>query len=210
VFLPWVESTIPLHIIPRRAAQLQHGKLRWDGVWVARRRDGHLLKKQGRDSRGPAAEWVRSWSGRISPNISSSEKRFAEHRRRLKWPPRPRHSVFILHLYDRAIPERCCAAWPWLHQGYSGAAGAARISRATPKANPTGLLLAKPNANILYATLGERAQAPVRTTRFNFDPSTFMRGTEPARRHGGANRRRRRFFSVAIPEELRRHPEALR
>ena len=71
----------------------------------------------------------------------------------------PDTPVFLLHLYDRALLNARCAARRRLHQGHARARRAAR-SCATREGKPTGLLLAKPNAGILYATLAKGPKLP--------------------------------------------------
>ncbi len=67
----------------------------------------------------------------------------------------------FLHLYDRAAQPRR-AACVRLQQGHTGSAGGQIVRDSL--GNPTGLLLAKPNALILYATLA-RARACRSSTR---------------------------------------------
>jgi predicted amidohydrolase YtcJ len=63
----------------------------------------------------------------------------------------PDTPVFILHLYDRALLNAALRA-----VGYTGHPGAPGGEIVRDSAgNPTGLLLAKPNAAILYATLAK-------------------------------------------------------
>ena len=71
----------------------------------------------------------------------------------------PDTPVFLLHLYDRALAERRRAARGRLRPRTRRTRRAAR-SRATRNGNPTGLLLAKPNAGILYATLAKGPKLP--------------------------------------------------
>ena len=72
----------------------------------------------------------------------------------------PDTPVFLLHLYDRALLNARRAARRRLHQGHARTRPAAR-SCATRDGNPTGLLLAKPNAGILYATLAKGPKLPL-------------------------------------------------
>lgn len=121
-------------------------ELRWDGVpslALALR----MLKDQAR--RTPPPQWVRVVGG-------WSEFQFAE--RRLPTidelnAASPDTPVFVLHLYDRAILNRA-------------ALRAIGYTRETPdppgglierdkNGSPTGLLIAKPNALILYASLAK-------------------------------------------------------
>ena len=126
-------------------------ELRWDGVRsLADAMD--MLKRQVAIT--PAPQWVRVVGG-------FTEQQFSE--KRLPTIAElnavaPDTPVFILHLYDRAL--------------LNGAAlRAVGYTRETPEppggqilrdaaGNPTGLLLAKPNASILYATLGKGPKLP--------------------------------------------------
>jgi predicted amidohydrolase YtcJ len=104
-----------------------------------------MLKDQA--ARTPAPQWVRVIGG-------WTEFQFAE--RRMPTldeinEAAPDTPVFVLHLYDRA----------WLNGAALRAVG---YTKDTPKpaggeiqydrhGNPTGLIVARPNANILYSTL---------------------------------------------------------
>ncbi|MGO8994781.1 MAG: amidohydrolase [Polyangiaceae bacterium] len=126
-------------------------ELRWDGVRsLAVAMD--MLKKQVLAT--PAPLWVRVVGG-------FTEMQFAE--RRLPTLDElnavaPATPVFILHLYDRALLNRA-------------ALRACGYTKATPNppggelardasGEPTGLLLARPNAYILYATLAKGPKLP--------------------------------------------------
>ena len=105
-------------------------------------------------ARTPAPQWVRVVGG-------FSEHQFVE--KRLPTLAEinaiaPDTPVFILHLYDRAL----------LNAAALRAAGYTKDSQDPPggrierdkAGNPTGLLLAKPNASILYATLAKGPKLP--------------------------------------------------
>ena len=133
-----------MHII--RGGLNYNLELRWDGV-PSLADAMAMLKAQV--ARTPAPQWVRVVGG------------FTEY----QWPERrlptiaelnavaPDTPVFILRLYDRAL----------LNAAALRAAGYTKDSQDPPGGhierdgvgNPTGLLLAKPNANILYATLAK-------------------------------------------------------
>ena len=121
-------------------------ELRWDGVPSLA--DGlRMLREQAR--RTPPPHWVRVVGG-------WTEFQFAERRMptldeiNAAAPDTP---VFVLHLYDRAL----------LNQAALLACGYTKDTPEPPggeiqrdkKGNPTGLLIAKPNALILYATLNK-------------------------------------------------------
>jgi predicted amidohydrolase YtcJ len=132
------------HVI--RGGLSYHLELRWDGV-PSLADALRMLTDQAK--RTPPPQWVRVVGG-------WSEFQFAERRMptldeiNAAAPDTP---VFVLHLYDRA----------WLNGAALRAVG---YTKNTPEPSgatierdksgtPTGLLIAKPNANILYATLGK-------------------------------------------------------
>ncbi len=138
-----------LHII--RGGLNFNLELRWDGVRSLADAMG-MLKRQVAIT--PAPQWVRVVGG------------FTEHQFHEKRLPTieelnavaPDTPVFILHLYDRAL----------LNGAALRAVGYTRNTPAPPggeivrdgAGNPTGLLLAKPNASILYATLAKGPKLP--------------------------------------------------
>jgi predicted amidohydrolase YtcJ len=138
-----------MHII--RGGLNYNLELRWDGV---RSLSTALQMLRAQVDRTPAPQWVRVIGG-------FTEHQFAE--KRLPTIDElnaiaPDTPVFIMHLYDRAMLN--CAALRAV--GYN---------KATPNppggeivrdrsGNPTGLLLAQPNAAILYATLAKGPKLP--------------------------------------------------
>lgn len=126
-------------------------ELRWDGVRSLA--DAMVMLKAQVDIT-PAPQWVRVVGG-------FSQHQFAE--KRLPTLAQlnaiaPDTPVFILHLYDRALLNRAALR----AVGYSKdtpdpPGGQMQRDRA---GNPTGLLLAKPNALILYATLAMGPKLP--------------------------------------------------
>ena len=127
-------------------------ELRWDGVRsLADAMD--MLRRQVEAT--PAPQWVRVVGG-------FTEHQFAEKRLpaiaelNAVAPDTP---VFILHLYDRAL----------LNAAALRAVGYGKDTPEPPggeivrdgQGNPTGLLLAKPNAAILYATLAKGPRLPL-------------------------------------------------
>ena len=70
----------------------------------------------------------------------------------------PDTPVFMLHLYGRALLNRPPLRAVRLYQGHAGFPGG-EILRDT-NGKPTGLLIAKPNATILYATLAKGPKLP--------------------------------------------------
>jgi predicted amidohydrolase YtcJ len=119
-------------------------ELRWDGVPSLAQALG-MLREQAR--RTPAPQWVRVIGG-------WTEFQFAE--RRLPTleevnQAAPDTPVFILHLYDRAIVNRAALrALGYTRETPNPPGGEIQRDKA---GNPTGLLIARPNAMILYASL---------------------------------------------------------
>lgn len=121
-------------------------ELRWDGVTsVADALD--MLRAQVAVT--PAPQWVRVVGG-------FTEHQFAE--KRLPTLDEinalaPDTPVFILHLYDRALLNRAALRAVGYDKDTPNPPGG-EIQR-DAAGNPTGLLIAKPNALILYATLAK-------------------------------------------------------
>jgi len=138
-----------LHII--RGGLNFNLELRWDGV---RSLADAMAMLKAQVAITPAPQWVRVVGG------------FTEHQFVEKRLPTidelnavaPDTPVFLLHLYDRAL----------LNGAALRAVGYTRDTPAPPggeivrdsAGNPTGLLLAKPNASILYATLAKGPKLP--------------------------------------------------
>jgi predicted amidohydrolase YtcJ len=126
-------------------------ELRWDGV---RSLSDAMSMLKHQVAVTPAPQWVRVIGG------------FTEHQFSEKRLPTiaelnavaPDTPVFLLHLYDRAL----------LNGAALRAVGYTKDTPAPPggeivhdaNGNPTGLLLAKPNAGILYATLAKGPKLP--------------------------------------------------
>ena len=127
-------------------------ELRWDGV-PSLADAMRMLREQV--SRTPPGQWVRVVGG-------FAELQFAE--RRLPTVAElndaaPDTPVFILHLYDRAILNR--AALRSVGYAKDTADPAGGIIERDKSGNPTGLLIANPNAAILYKTLALGPKLPV-------------------------------------------------
>jgi predicted amidohydrolase YtcJ len=138
-----------LHLI--RGGLNYNMELRWDGV-PSLADALRMLREQAQ--RTPPPQWVRVVGG-------WTEFQFAE--RRMPTldeinDAAPETPVFVLHLYDRA----------WLNGAALRACGYTKDSPDPPggeiqrdkRGNPTGLLLARPNAMILYATLAKGPKLP--------------------------------------------------
>src|SRR3954452_18916282 len=138
-----------LHII--RGGLSYNMELRWDGIWSLADAMA-MLKKQVAIT--PAPQWVRVVGG-------FTEHQFAE--KRLPTVDElnavaPDTPVFILHLYDRAMLNAAALRVIGYTKDTPEPPGGEIVRDA--KGNPTGLLLAKPNANILYATLAKGPRLP--------------------------------------------------
>ncbi|WP_438028669.1 amidohydrolase [Sorangium sp. So ce233] len=138
-----------LHVI--RGGLNYNMELRWEGVpslSLALR----MLREQA--ARTPAPQWVRVVGG-------FSEFQFAE--RRLPTldeinAAAPDTPVFILHLYGQALLNRAALrACGYTKETPDPPGGEIARDRA---GNPTGLLIARPNATILYATLAKGPKLP--------------------------------------------------
>jgi predicted amidohydrolase YtcJ len=138
-----------LHII--RGGLHFNMELRWDGVRSLADAMS-MLKRQIAVT--PAPQWVRVVGG-------FSEHQFAE--KRLPTLDEingisPETPIFLLHLYDRALLNgaalRACGYTKNTPEPPGG-----QIVR-NSRGEPTGLLLAKPNAAILYATLAKGPKLP--------------------------------------------------
>ncbi len=121
-------------------------ELRWDGV-PSLADAMRMLREQAR--RTPAPQWVRVIGG-------WSEFQFSE--RRMPTldeinEAAPETPVFILHLYDRAFLNRAALrALGYTKDTPEFPGGEIQRDR---NGNPTGLLIARPNASILYASLAK-------------------------------------------------------
>jgi predicted amidohydrolase YtcJ len=126
-------------------------ELRWDGVKSLADALA-MLKKQVEVT--PAPQWVRVVGG-------FTEHQFAEKRlptiEELNWAA-PDTPVFILHLYDRAMLNRAALKVVGYTKDTPNPVGGEIVRDS--RGNPTGLLLAKPNATILYATLARGPKLP--------------------------------------------------
>lgn len=127
-------------------------ELRWDGVKSLA--DALLMLKIQAD-RTPAPQWVRVVGG-------WSEFQFKERRMptlaeiNAAAPDTP---VFILHLYDRALLNGAALKAAGITKDTPDPAGG-RIER-DANGNPTGMLIAEPNALILYSTLAKGPKLPL-------------------------------------------------
>ena len=138
-----------LHII--RGGLNYNMELRWDGVPTLADAMAMLSEQVAVT---PPPQWLRVVGG------------FTEH----QWPEArlptidelnaaaPETPVFILHLYDRALLNAAALRAVGYTKDTPNPPGG-EITR-DAAGNPTGLLLAKPNAGILYATLAKGPKLP--------------------------------------------------
>jgi len=138
-----------LHVI--RGGLNYNMELRWDGV-PSLADALRMLKAQAQ--RTPAGQWVRVVGG-------WSEFQFAERRMPTLEEinsAAPDTPVFILHLYCRALLNRAALrAVGYTKDTPDPPGGEIQRDR---NGNPTGLLVARPNATILYATLAKGPKLP--------------------------------------------------
>jgi predicted amidohydrolase YtcJ len=138
-----------LHLI--RGGLNYNLELRWDGV-PSLADALRMLREQAQ--RTPPGQWVRVVGG-------WSEFQFAERRmptlRELN-EAAPDTPVFVLHLYDRALLNRAALrAVGYTKESPNPPAGEIEHDAS---GNPTGVLIAHPNAMILYATLAKGPKLP--------------------------------------------------
>jgi len=138
-----------MHII--RGGLNYNLELRWEGVRSLATALRMLKEQVGRT---PAPQWVRVVGG-------FTEHQFAE--KRLPTLDEinaiaPDTPVFILHLYDRALLNAAALRVVGYDKHTPNPPGG-EIAR-DRRGNPTGLLLAQPNASILYSTLAKGPKLP--------------------------------------------------
>lgn len=127
-------------------------ELRWEGV-PSLADALRMLKEQA--DRTPSPQWVRVVGG-------WSEFQFAE--RRMPTldeinTAAPETPVFILHLYARALLNRAALRAVGYDRNTPNPPGG-EIQR-DAEGNPTGMLIARPNAMLLYATLAKGPKLPL-------------------------------------------------
>ncbi|GFO53177.1 amidohydrolase [Geomonas sp. Red276] len=121
-------------------------ELRWDGVPSLSLALG-MLKEQAR--RTPPPQWVRVVGGWTEFQFAERRMPTLEEINEVS----PDTPVFVLHLYDRALVNGAgLRALGYTRETPDPPGGALERDR---HGNPTGLLIAKPNAMILYASLAK-------------------------------------------------------
>src|SRR6267154_2283333 len=138
-----------LHVI--RGGLNYNLELRWEGV-PSLSLALEMLRQQA--ARTPAPQWVRVVGG-------WSEFQFVERRMPTLEEinaAAPETPVFVLHLYCRALLNRAALKACGYTKDTPNPPGG-EIQR-DGQGNPTGLLIARPNATILYATLAKGPKLP--------------------------------------------------
>jgi predicted amidohydrolase YtcJ len=126
-------------------------ELRWDGVPSLA--DGLRMLKAQVD-RTPPNQWVRVVGGWTEFQFAERRMPTLDEINRIA----PNTPVFILHLYDRALLNRAALRAVGYTKDTPNPLGG-EIQR-DGNGNPTGLLIAKPNATILYSTLAKGPKLP--------------------------------------------------
>ena len=139
-----------LHII--RAGLNFNMELRWDGVRSLADAMA-MLKRQVAVT--PPPQWVRVVGGFTAHQFAEKRLPTIEELNAAA----PDTPVFLLHLYDRAILNAAALRVVGYTKDTPQPPGGEIVRDAA--GNPTGLLLAKPNANILYATLARGPTLPL-------------------------------------------------
>ncbi|GGE52437.1 amidohydrolase [Agaricicola taiwanensis] len=146
-----IPGLIDSHIHVIRGGLNYNMELRWEGVPTLADAMS-MLKRQAAIT--PPPQWVRVVGG-------FTEHQFAE--KRLPTLDEinavaPETPVFILHLYDRALLNAAALRAVGYTRDTPNPPGGEIVRDAA--GNPTGLLLAQPNATILYATLAKGPKLP--------------------------------------------------
>jgi predicted amidohydrolase YtcJ len=134
------------HMHPIRGGLNYNMELRWDGV-PSLADALRMLHEQAQ--RTPAPQWVRVVGGWTEFQFAERRMPTLEeiNRAALDTP------VFVLHLYDRALLNG--AALRAIGYTKDTPAPAGGEMQRDKQGNPTGLLIARPNASILYSTLAK-------------------------------------------------------
>ena len=146
-----VPGLIDSHIHVIRGGLNYNMELRWDGIPSLADAMRRLKEQVGRT---PAPQWVRVIGG-------FSDQQFAE--KRLPTldeinAAAPDTPVFILHLYDRALLNRAALRAAGYTKDTPNPPGGLIVKDAS--GNPTGLMLAEPNAVVLYSALAKGPKLP--------------------------------------------------
>src|ERR1700720_2057471 len=138
-----------LHII--RGGLNFNMELRWDGVKSLADAMA-MLKRQVAIT--PPPQWVRVVGGFTEHQFAEKRLPTIEELNQVA----PDTPVFLLHLYDRALLNGAALRAVGYTKNTPNPPGGEIVR--DPAGHPTGLLLAKPNAGILYATLARGPKLP--------------------------------------------------
>ncbi|MEP9378333.1 amidohydrolase [Aquabacter sp. CN5-332] len=138
-----------MHII--RGGLNYNMELRWDGV---RSLSDAMAMLKAQVARTPAPQWVRVVGGFTELQFAEKRLPTIEELNAVA----PDTPVFILHLYDRALLNGAALRAVGYTKDTPNPPGGEIVRDAA--GNPTGLLLAKPNATVLYATLAKGPKLP--------------------------------------------------
>ncbi|RED06610.1 amidohydrolase [Ectopseudomonas oleovorans] len=139
-----------LHLI--RGGLNYNLELRWEGV-PSLAGALRMLKEQA--ERTPTPQWVRVVGGWTEFQFAEKRMPTVEELNRAA----PDTPVFVLHLYDRALLNRAALRAVGYDRHTPNPPGG-EIQR-DAKGDPTGMLIARPNALILYATLAKGPTLPL-------------------------------------------------
>ncbi len=134
------------HTHPIRGGLNYNMELRWDGVNSLADALA-MLKEQARNT--PPPQWIRVVGGWTEFQFTEKRMPTLEEINAAA----PETPVFILHLYDRAFLNGAALRAVGYTKDTPNPPGG-EIKRDS-QGNPTGLLIARPNASILYATLAK-------------------------------------------------------
>jgi len=149
---PVLPGLIDNHIHVIRGGLNYNMELRWDGVRSLA--DAmEMLRQQVAIT--PAPQWVRVVGGFTEHQFIEKRLPTLEELNAVA----PDTPVFILHLYDRALLNAAALRVVGYGRDTPEPPGGQILRDAA--GNPTGLLLAKPNASILYATLAKGPKLPL-------------------------------------------------
>ncbi|WP_288471695.1 amidohydrolase [uncultured Pseudomonas sp.] len=144
------DSHLHLHLI--RGGLNYNLELRWEGV-PSLADALRMLKEQA--ERTPTPQWVRVVGGWTEFQFAEKRMPTVEELNRAA----PDTPVFVLHLYDRALLNRAALRAVGYDRHTPNPPGG-EIQR-DAKGDPTGMLIARPNALILYATLAKGPTLPL-------------------------------------------------
>jgi predicted amidohydrolase YtcJ len=146
-----VPGLIDSHMHVIRGGLNYNMELRWDGV---RSLADAMAMLKAQVERTPPPQWVRVIGGFTAHQFAEKRLPTLDEINAIA----PDTPVFLLHLYDRALMNRAALRAVGYTRDTPEFPGAEIVR--TASGEPTGLLLAKPNATILYATLAKGPKLP--------------------------------------------------